>query len=240
MAQIFPRWTNQIMIVSTVVGAFAVIFGIFSVYFWMSPKHTDFGYAPKQPIPYSHALHAGEMQIDCRYCHYNVERSHAAGVPPTQVCMNCHRTAKKDSPLLAPLRESWEKGTPVHWLRVHKVGDYVYFNHSAHVGVGVGDNRAAIGCETCHGRIDEMERVTQHEPLSMSWCIDCHNDPAPHLRPVEELTHMGWSPPLGWPDKARAIAATLNPPGRATGSYVENPDGTFTTKATAGCNGCHR
>src|SRR6185437_4741125 len=112
MAQIFPRWTNAVPLYSTVIGGFATIIAVFSVYYWMSPKHTDVGYEPVQPIPYSHALHAGEMQIDCRYCHYNVERSAMAGVPPTQVCMNCHRTAKKDSPLLAPLRESWEKGTP--------------------------------------------------------------------------------------------------------------------------------
>ena len=240
MAQIFPRWTNAIPLYGTVFGAVATVFLVFSVYFWMSPKHTDVGYQPVQPIPYSHALHAGDMAIDCRYCHYNVERSANAGVPPTQVCMNCHKTAKKGSPLLGALYESWEKGTPIHWLRIHKVGDYVYFNHSAHVGVGVGENRAAIGCETCHGRIDTMERVIQREPLSMSWCLDCHNDPAQHLRPVEDLTRMGWEAPLGWGDKARRIAATLNPPGRSTGAWVENPDGTHSTHATTGCTGCHR
>jgi hypothetical protein len=229
---------------STVFGGIATVFAVFSIYFWMSPKHTDVGYQPVQPIPYSHQLHAGEMAIDCRYCHYNVERSANAGVPPTQVCMNCHRTAAKGSEKLKPLYTSWgdgiKDGGPIHWQRVHKVGDYAYFNHSAHVGVGVGDNRAAIGCESCHGRIDTMERVHQVQPLSMSWCLDCHNDPAPRLRPVEDMTKMGWEPPLDWPDKARRIAATLNPPGRSSGSMVENKDGTFTTHATASCNGCHR
>lgn len=243
MAQIFPRWTNAIPAVGVpLVGCLAAT-TIFVVWYWFSPKHTDVGYTPVQPIPYSHKLHAGEMQFDCRYCHSNVEKSAHAGVPSTQVCMNCHSQVKKDSPKLEALRQSWadgKDGGPVHWLRIHKTPDYAYFNHSAHVGVGLGANRAAIGCESCHGRIDTMEVVGQQQPLSMSWCLDCHNDPARFLRPVEDLTKMGWSPPLGWGDRAAAIAATLHPPGRSTGSYVENADGTHTTRATAGCNGCHR
>ena len=104
MAQIFPRWTNAIPVYLTVITGFVVVIGTFSVYFWMSPKHTDVGYQPVQPIAYSHKLHAGELEMDCRYCHFNVERSAHAGVPPTQVCMNCHSQVKKDSPLLEPLR----------------------------------------------------------------------------------------------------------------------------------------
>lgn len=240
MAQIFPRWTNAL----PTYGGPAVIVGaivtVFSMYFWMSPKHTDVGYQPKQPIAYSHKLHAGTMGMDCRYCHFNVERSQHAGVPPTQVCMNCHAQVRKDSPLLEPLRKSWAEGGPIHWLRVHKVPDYAYFNHSAHVGVGVGANRAAIGCETCHGRIDLMEVVEQIQPLSMAWCLDCHNNPAPNLRPVEALTKMGWMQPIDYRDEAQRIARTLLPPGSASRARVKNPDGTTSTYATAGCTGCHR
>jgi hypothetical protein len=88
------------------------------MYYYFSPRNTDVGYQPEQPVPYSHKLHAGDLAIDCRYCHVGVERSAVASVPPTQVCMNCHATVRKDSALLKPVRESWESGKSVPWLRV--------------------------------------------------------------------------------------------------------------------------
>src|SRR3954470_19404416 len=136
MAQIFPKWANEtpryVLLSLLGVGGF----GTFGVYFWASPYNTDVGYQPKQPIPYSHKLHAGDMQMDCRYCHAYVERGPHAGVPPTQTCMNCHKQVKKDSPALEPLRKSWAENTPVPWKRIHKIPDYAYFDHSAHMGVG--------------------------------------------------------------------------------------------------------
>jgi hypothetical protein len=245
MAQIFPRWTNEIPAISVAGLAVGAVLSVYVVWYWFSPSHTDVGYKPTQPIPYSHALHAGTLAIDCRYCHYNVERSAYAGVPPTQVCMNCHRQVKKDSPLLEPLRQSWEQGTPIPWKRIHKAPDYVYFNHSAHVQVGFGDNQAAIGCATCHGRVDWMEVVRQEQPLSMSWCLSCHDNPAPYLRPRGELTNMAWrSDDEEWRMKARHIAKTLHPPGSRTRArtWVEDEHGNYRleTRATAGCNGCHR
>ena len=146
------------------------------------------GYRPVQPVPYSHKLHVGELGLDCRYCHASVEISAVANVPPTQTCMNCHRLVKKDSAKLAPIRDSFPSGRPMHWIRVHKLPDYAYFTHRAHVAAGV-------GCVTCHGRIDEMETVTQMTPLSMSWCLDCHRNPGPNRRPVSEVTNMKWTPP---------------------------------------------
>ncbi len=240
MAQIFPRWSNQTpryILVGTLVLSAATIF---SVYYWASPYHTDVGYMPKQPIAYSHKLHAGEMQMDCRYCHAYVERGPYAGVPPTQTCMNCHSQIKKDSPALEALRTSWTTGAPVPWKRIHKLPDFAYFNHSAHMGVGVGENRAAIGCETCHGRIDTMEVVKQIQPLSMSWCQECHSDPALNLRPVAAITKMGWSGDLAWRDKAAQIATTLHAPGNLNAVQVASVDGTHQTFATSGCSGCHR
>jgi hypothetical protein len=130
------------------------------------------------------------MGMDCRYCHVNVERSTVASVPPTQVCMNCHSAVKKDSPLLKPVRDSWESGNPVPWIRIHKTPDFAYFPHNRHVTRGV-------GCVECHGRIDQMIRVQQSQPLSMGWCLDCHRDPASHIRPVEMITKMDWEPPAG-------------------------------------------
>ena len=187
---VFPPWTNKLPPVSLVAvlgGLASVIAGI---WFYFSPRNTDVGYSPNQPIPYSHKLHAGDMGMDCRYCHVNVERSSVASVPPTQVCMNCHDHVRQDSPKLAALRESWAKGTPIPWVRVHKSPDYVYFPHNRHIASGV-------GCVECHGRIDQMIKVRQEQPLSMGWCLECHRDPAAHLRPVDKVTTMDWEPPNG-------------------------------------------
>lgn len=242
MAQIFPRWTNQTPRLITVGALVGLCATVFAFYWWASPYHTDVGYAPKQPVAYSHALHAGQLKMDCRYCHVGVEQGASAGVPPTQTCMNCHAQVKKDSPKLEPVRASWAEGKgekSIEWERVHKLPDYAFFNHSAHVGVGVGENRAAIGCETCHGRVDTMEVIRQVEPLSMGWCIECHSDPAPNLRPVAAMTAMGWTQDLAWRERARQIAATLNPPGSISKAQ-QFVDGQYKTYATAGCSGCHR
>lgn len=215
MAQIFPKSINKVpprLLAVLVIAAATVIGGI---WYWFSPWYTDVGYAPVQPVPYSHKLHVGQLGMDCRYCHTGVETSAVAMVPPTQTCMNCHTLAKPDSPKLAALRASWENKTPMEWVRVHKTPDYAYFNHSAHI-------RAGVGCESCHGNIAEMEVVTQNQPLSMSWCLDCHRNPDPHLRPVSDVTVMGWKAPAN----QAAFAA------RVTRDLKLNPPVT--------CSGCHR
>ncbi|RMF10363.1 MAG: cytochrome C [Candidatus Neomarinimicrobiota bacterium] len=188
MAQLFPKWTNRLPLL-IVAGLLIVAVGLMGlIWYYGSPWYTDVGYRPEQPVPYSHKLHAGDLGIDCRYCHVAVEKSAVASVPPTQTCMNCHRLIKPDSEKLRPIRESWETGTRMQWIRVHKIPDYAYFNHSAHL-------RGGIGCETCHGNIAQMEVVQQVQPLSMSWCVSCHRNPAPYLRPFDQLTTMGWTPP---------------------------------------------
>lgn len=187
---VFPQWTNKAVQLAGALLGVAPIYLIGFVWYGASPKTMAVGYMPEQPIPYSHALHAGEMGIDCRYCHNTVEQTGHASIPPTETCMNCHARVKTKSPRLEPLRESWETGKPVLWTEVHHVPDYVYFNHSAHVTRG-------IGCVSCHGRVDEMAEVYQHEELSMGWCLDCHRAPETHLRPVSEVTNMGWKAPEG-------------------------------------------
>jgi len=182
---VFPRWTNY--------GLPAIVIAVIGGLFYMpvfltlgaSPRTTAVGYAPEQPVPYSHAVHVGKLGLDCRYCHSTVEDAAFAAIPPTQVCMNCHDVVRKDSPNLRPIRESWESGLPVQWTKVHDLPDYAFFNHSAHVNRGV-------GCVSCHGRIDHMDVVHQAQPLSMGWCLDCHREPERHLRPRDQVTNMSW------------------------------------------------
>ena len=183
---VFPRWSNLLLPAVILAGPIAPLYVVFLVAYGFSPDTTDVGYAPDQPIPFSHALHAGELGIDCRYCHNTVERSAHASIPPTQTCMNCHTQIHAESVLLDPLRKSYESGESVPWVRIHDLPDYAYFSHEAHVNRGV-------SCVSCHGRIDTMEVVYQHEPLSMSWCLECHRDPSSHIRDPKQVTNLGWS-----------------------------------------------
>jgi len=170
MAEIFPRWMNRLpRYLVTASAAFAAL-AVFVVGYAFSPAYTDVGYMPRQPIPFSHRLHAGELSVDCRYCHASVEISPSASLPPSRTCMNCHSLVSRDRAVLAPLRESVETGEPTRWIRVHRLPDYAYFDHSVHVA-------ARLDCSDCHGNVAAMEEVRQVEPLSMRWCLDCHRDP---------------------------------------------------------------
>lgn len=217
--QIFPRTLNYLPLVAAL--GLAVGGGVvtFVVTYYFSPWNTQVGYAPVQPVPFSHRLHAGELGMDCRYCHANVERSFEAMVPSTQTCMGCHAVVRPESAALAPVRESWDTGEPVHWIRVHNLPDHVFFDHSVHLSAGV-------GCVSCHGRIDTMEVVRQDQPLSMAWCLDCHRAPEANLRPVSEVTNMSWERPEGV--SAEDYAASLVEDGQR---YVLPPEN---------CGGCHR
>ena len=186
LAEIFPRWSNRTPFLFAAFGAVGAVALTLGIWYWWSPEFTDVGYSPIQPVPFSHRLHAGELGMDCRYCHSTVERAAKAAVPPTETCMNCHRIIQTKSAKLAPIRQSDADDRPVPWVRVHMLPDYAYFDHSVHLAAGV-------GCATCHGRIDEMEQVRQEKPLSMSWCLTCHRNPAPNLRPVSMITQMAWS-----------------------------------------------
>lgn len=148
---------------------------------------TNQGYAPDQPIKYSHAVHAGAMKIRCQYCHYAAERSRHAGIPPASICMNCHKQVQVTHPEVMKVAEAIEKNQPIAWVRVHFLPDHAYFNHSAHVN-------ADITCQTCHGPVESMGRVMQWAPLTMGWCIDCHResskadgqDTAPRVSPLTD------------------------------------------------------
>jgi hypothetical protein len=189
MSKLFPRSSNrlplQIVIYVAVLGGIATA----AVNYYMTPKYTRIGYAPVQPVPFSHAEHVQEVGLDCRYCHSNVEKSGHSNVPTGQTCMNCHSQIKTNSPLLQPVRDSFDlakredTGKPVPWVWIHTTPDYAYFNHSAHVNRGV-------SCVECHGKVNEMDTVTHMQPLSMSFCLDCHRDPASRLRDPKDVFNL--------------------------------------------------
>jgi hypothetical protein len=212
---VFPRWTWVLRPGFAAAVAGGAVYASLIVWLGFSPKTTDVGYAPEQPVPYSHALHVGQLGIDCRYCHNTVEQAAHAALPPTQTCMNCHAADRKESEKLIEVRSSYATGMPIGWIRVHDLPDYVYFDHSAHV-------RRGIGCVSCHGRIDSMEVVYQFAPLSMGWCLDCHRNPERHLRPVEFVFELDWVPPEDQLVLGRRLreAADINP--------------------SVDCNTCHR
>lgn len=214
MPQIFPKWVNNVPLYAAAAVPLGAVMAVAFVWYYFSPEYTDVGYRPVQPVPFSHKLHAGDMEMDCRYCHAQVERAAVASVPPSQVCMNCHSLVLRDSPFLVPILDSVTNDHPMRWVRVHKTPEYAYFHHGAHV-------RAGVGCQSCHGDIRSMEVVTQQKPLSMSWCLDCHRNPDMHLRPPEELTNTKWTPPedqLAFAETAKA-ERHINPPEDCSGCH---------------------
>jgi hypothetical protein len=218
MSKLFPKSANklplQIVIYLFVLGGIATA----GVTYYMTPSYTRVGYAPVQPVPFSHAIHAGQLGIDCRYCHVGVDKGPASTVPAAQTCMNCHNQVKVDSPLLAVVRESYETGNPVPWVKIHQVPDYAYFNHAAHINRGV-------SCVECHGRVDEMDIVTHTKPLSMGFCLDCHRNPEQVVRPLDKVTDLAWKHPEGTEGQLRDGA-----------KFVHD----WNIKPPQSCSGCHR
>ena len=171
MAALFPRWTNAVYataIASLIATAVAAVSAP------MILVRTDYGtdqHRPViQPVEFDHRHHVRDDGIDCLYCHPDAETTPSAGVPPTELCMGCHGQIWVDSPLLAPVRESWRTGVSIAWRRVNDLPDHVYFHHGVHVHAGV-------PCTTCHGDVQNMARVERHASLQMNWCISCHRHP---------------------------------------------------------------
>ena len=188
MPQIFHPSTNTISRVS-IAGAIVlmVLVGAVGGSLVESTYLTDVSTPQVQPVPFSHAHHVGGLGIDCRYCHTTVEVSSFAGIPATEVCMNCHRQIWSDSAMLEPVRASYRSGQPLRWNRVYDLPGFAYFDHSIHIHKGV-------GCVTCHGRVDEMPLLWRANSLYMQWCLECHSAPWRHLRPREHVFDLAWQP----------------------------------------------
>ncbi len=194
MSNLFPKWTNLLPTVGAISAGLGLTMVVAAVWYYFTPNFWEVGYMPKQPVDYSHQIHAGQLGMDCRYCHTHVEESYHANVPSPSVCMNCHTavdqttgylrkavSADGTSPSahwmnqnLARVRAAYDSGKAIEWQRVHKLPDYVQFPHAPHLKVGV-------SCFSCHGRIDEMPVVHQVKSLSMGFCLECHRNPQDQL-----------------------------------------------------------
>jgi hypothetical protein len=188
MPQIFPKSAN-----AWSKASIFMVLGIVLSLGWtiMMLQRSDFVTAADtfvdQPVQFSHQHHVGGIGIDCRYCHNSVEVAATASIPPTKTCINCHSQIWSTSPYLEPVRASFREDKPLRWTRVHDLPDFVYFNHSIHVKKG-------MGCETCHGRVDNMPLMRQQSSLQMEWCLDCHRNPEQYVRPRSEVFTMGYVP----------------------------------------------
>jgi hypothetical protein len=219
MSQIFPKSANSLARASIIL---MMLFGGIVVTILLTLPSSDYltrrNMSRTQPVQFSHAHHAGGMGFDCRYCHTSVEESNFAGIPPTKTCMNCHSQLFADSPYLEPVRASFRNNTPLTWVRVNDLADFVYFNHSIHVTKGV-------GCATCHGPVDRMPLMYKAETLQMSWCLDCHRRPERYLRPKDQVVNMNYQPPADQIELGRRLAKDYNIP---------------SAQQLTSCSTCHR
>jgi len=219
MAQIFHRSTNFIARFSVFSTLFLVGVALVAVLaVARSPYMTRQNISREQPVQFSHKHHVGDDGIDCRYCHTGVETSAVAGIPPTKTCMNCHSVLFNTSAYLEPVRESYRSDTSIAWVKVHRLADFVYFNHSIHVNKGV-------GCSSCHGQINQMPLVFQANTLLMQWCVECHRHPEQVLRPKDQVFNMDWKAPDNQAEAGAELRKLYN---------------IRTTVELTSCSTCHR
>ena len=228
MTQVFPRWFDPFARVALVVAVLSVPGSVvLAAAFFRSDYVTAAHAVVEQPIPFSHQHHVGQLGIDCRYCHQSAEKAAYAGMPPTKTCMNCHQQMWVGSDTLKPVRESWRTDEPIHWNGVNLLPGYVYFDHSAHTNKGV-------GCTVCHGRMDQMPLAWQDQPLTMEWCLACHRDPGPRLRPKSEIYSTLWTASRV-PDPL--TGGTLQPPDEA--EKLLNDYRVRDARTMTSCSFCH-
>lgn len=222
MAQLFPRGSNAF--VRILLAVVAVLVGTVLTILLNTNRlayTNDVDVAKQQPVPFSHKHHVTGVGIDCRYCHTSVEESSFANIPPVETCMTCHSQIWTESPLLEPIRESYRSGKPIEWVRIHDLPDFVYFNHSIHIHKGV-------GCQTCHGQVDQMPLMWKVNSLNMEWCLECHRAPEKFVRPKEEVFNMTWKPT---DEHGNAVSQEI-----LGASLVKK----YNIKTSTDCSTCHR
>jgi hypothetical protein len=218
MAQIFPRsanWASK----ASILAVLLVVASVLGVLLNINRIHfvNQVNVPLDQPVPFSHKHHVLGLGLDCRYCHTTVEKGAFAGIPPTETCMTCHSQLYTEAPLLEPVRASYRDNTPIEWNRVHDLPDFVYFNHSIHLSKG-------IGCQTCHGQVDQMPLMWKVNSLNMEWCIECHKNPAQFIRPRDQVFNMNYQPPSDQESFGKQLVAEYE---------VE-------TRQLTNCSICHR
>lgn len=193
MTQIFHKSFNTLSKASIVLGG---VFAATAVAWLLSANRAPYislvNVPREQPVHFSHKHHVAGLGIDCRYCHTSVEDSAQASLPSTKTCMTCHSVVWTNAAMLEPVRESYRTDRSIEWLKVHDLPDFVYFNHSIHVKKGV-------GCQSCHGDVDQMPLMMRRNTLNMEWCLECHRAPEKFLRPREEVFNLNWTPPTDKP-----------------------------------------
>jgi len=219
MAQIFHRNSNflaraSLLIVAILAGGALTTVLVLA----RSPYITNERVTREQPIQFSHKHHVGDDGIDCRYCHAGVENAAYAGIPPTKTCMNCHSVLYNNVGYLELIRESYRTDQSIHWQKVHRLADYVYFNHSIHINKGV-------GCSSCHGPVSQMPLMYQAAPLNMNWCLECHRNPQKNLRTKDQIFNMDWKAPANQDEVGRQLAVEYK---------------LRTTAELTSCSTCHR
>jgi len=226
MSAIFPKWTTRLplmVITAALLGGGGAVAG---VWYYFTPKYTRVGYSPIQPVPFPHSVHVDQLGLDCRYCHSAVEKSWYSNVPAANTCINCHGPKNGNilgaDPRLAAVRDSFETGKPVAWVQIHKLPDYAFFNHSVHVNRGV-------SCVHCHGQINKMVEVSHAKSLSMAFCLDCHRNPGPNLRPPDKVTQLDWA----WDTDPQVAADKAKAKGK---EFVHD----WKVNASQNCSACHR
>ena len=233
MPQIFKASTNSLARTSLILTVLALGGGGGALFELIanSSYATRQGEAREQPIPFSHAHHVGSMGIDCRYCHTGVDNSQHAMVPPTKTCMNCHSQIWTNAALLEPVRASYRSGQSLQWTRVNQLPDFVYFNHSIHVTKGV-------GCNTCHGPVDQMPLMYQQATLQMEWCLDCHRAPQKNLRPRDQVFNMRYQQPTS--ANPVAVEGQSFTDQDELGMSLVKKYNVRSVKDITSCNTCHR
>jgi len=230
--QIFHRSTNTLSRAS-IYGAVFIVAGLgwTMMQVQRSPYITYAEVIKPQPVPFSHQHHVSGLGLDCRYCHTSVEVSSFAGIPPTRTCMNCHSQIWTNAQMLEPVRASYRTGQSLQWTRVNQLPDFVYFNHSIHIHKGV-------GCNTCHGPVDQMPLMYQYASLQMEWCLECHRAPEKQLRPRDQVFNLRYAQPT--PELPVEVDGQEYTDQESIGKALISKYQVRNVKDITSCNTCHR